>query len=632
MKIFYDINSKFSEFKCSDSDSKKLNFVLSDFKGDFVNFGVLKNFDKYQGYFVCDKDLKLYKSIDEFDFGDNTKFTSVKYNGFFVKRNFEKTIDGNTKEYYDKCYLSSNNCLVHTTTYDDWVNLDLDCREKDDFSTNNRNYYVYHEDRFVIVEYVKLRDDGSEDYRTFLAIGGHGFHTEFIEEWFLKNYEYSKERGTDPGVYVFRPLKFKSDKGMHVIFSSGFSKEEVINNLTNMLDNYNEIYAFNAKTSKTRVTKSFNFDKILNSEVDLAYRLSNNAIYSFCNEFGEDSKLHLGSYAGFFWFSDVWARDELASFNGLILNGEDLIVKKKIMTYINEIDSEGLIARIHKEGSLKSPDAVFWLSKRVLDFIKHLGNRVDEIFSKEELSLIFEKLHLTFNKLFDNFWDYDLNLLRVKNGDSWMDTIDVEFPMDVQVQLLGFIESLFELSRILKFTDSGQQLYVVRDFVTESLREKYFRGGYLYSEPKGDRVSSNIFLAYYFCPNLLSKSEWEEVFDNSIPLLQTSWGGMSSLSKKDNSFVEDYSGENNLSYHNGDSWFWINNMAAIVLDDLNSVKYLDVISGLIQSSTNDILKKGTIGFGSEISSSSEQKPEGCLAQLWSSAFFIEAIDKVFKRK
>ena len=66
-------------------------------------------------------------------------------------------------------------------------------------------------------------------------------------------------------------------------------------------------------------------------------------------------------------------------------------------------------------------------------------------------------------------------------------------------------------------------------------------------------------------------------------------------------------------------------------DDFNEKKYRKEINGLLLSSTKDILELGCIGFGSEISSAKEQKPQGCYAQLWSSASYIEMVDKLFKR-
>ena len=100
------------------------------------------------------------------------------------------------------------------------------------------------------------------------------------------------------------------------------------------------------------------------------------------------------------------------------------------------------------------------------------------------------------------------------------------------------------------------------------------------------------FLAYYFYPDLFLKSDWEIIFDNALMHLRTSWGGISSLSYKDVEFKENYTGENNLSYHRGDSWYWINNIAAIALQDLNNKKYRRDISKLMMTSTYDILKNG----------------------------------------
>lgn len=68
------------------------------------------------------------------------------------------------------------------------------------------------------------------------------------------------------------------------------------------------------------------------------------------------------------------------------------------------------------------------------------------------------------------------------------------------------------------------------------------------------------------------------------------------------------------------------------MHNLNEKKYRSKISKILTNSTKDILKLGTIGFASEISSASSQKAEGCMAQFWSSSTYIEMIDKLFEKE
>jgi len=71
------------------------------------------------------------------------------------------------------------------------------------------------------------------------------------------------------------------------------------------------------------------------------------------------------------------------------------------------------------------------------------------------------------------------------------------------------------------------------------------------------------------------------------------------VDKKIKFFISEHTGENNESYHNGDSWFWINNLAAICLYRLDRKKYKKYIDKIIEASTKEILWQGAIGHHAE---------------------------------
>jgi glycogen debranching enzyme len=213
-----------------------------------------------------------------------------------------------------------------------------------------------------------------------------------------------------------------------------------------------------------------------------------------------------------------------------------------------------------------------------------------------------------------------------------MDTIEVNYPLDIQVQFLEMVSFLVVISQLLNKKKDHEHLKEFEKLLVAKIRNAYLRDGCLFNEPFEDRISSNIFLAYYFYPALLSNEEWEQAFDKALLHLKTQWGGIASLSHKDSRFKQEYTGENNLSYHNGDVWFWLNNYAAIAMNHLNEKKYRKEIAAILRTSTQDILKMGTIGFGSEVSSAKEQRAEGTQAQLWSTSTYLELIDQLFDRE
>jgi len=152
-----------------------------------------------------------------------------------------------------------------------------------------------------------------------------------------------------------------------------------------------------------------------------------------------------------------------------------------------------------------------------------------------------------------------------------------------------------------------------------------------------DVVRPNIFLAYYIYPDLLTQKEWLEVCDNVLPKLWCEWelgegvkgGGLSTIDKTHSLYQPYYTGIDNKSYHRGDSWFWINNIAAISMYRLDKEKYKDHIFKIINSSSQDILYWGFVGYSSELASSGWFKSGGCLCQTWSIATFIELMHEVY---
>lgn len=647
MKIIYDLETQSFAYEQNNKlEISKLNFLLSNNKGDFVNFGVLSNSCKFQGASVYGKNGDVYKFIDEI-LVLGMKSDAVVYGGYFARRDFasdlvesaESEIKDEKKakiveSTFDRFYLGQAGGLVYTIgNFTGDIVIDLDFRKLSDFDIWGREYEVYKKEGIVFVKYNKKRENTIE-YTMYFGVKSVNFSYELLLSWVKKEYSYSKQRNSDFERYVFRLMKVNISENKKLFFGMGFSEEEVIEQITLLEFHKQELVSFD-KNVYLDFVKSEEFSKPLTQNIDLAYKLSSNAIYRFLNKNIGKTEMFEGLYAGYPWFSQVWARDELVALRAFINKGDHLFVKTKLFSYLSNINTEtGCLKRIEQSGSLESFDAVFVLTKRVEDYIFYLEEKgkLDEGLSRAEIEFIYEKLNLVFNKVTTSYWDKEKELLKVKRGDSWMDTIDAWYPLDVEVQFLNFVSVLSILSGMLGKTSEAEHFLDFEELLREKIRTAYFRAGILYNEPFVDNVNSNVFLAYYYCPDLFLRHTWEDIFDKSLKELKTSWGGISSLSKNDKNFQPNYTGENDKSYHMGDSWFWINNVTAIVLNDLNEQKYRREIKDILLSSTKDVLVMGTIGFGSEVSSASEQKAEGCMAQLWSSSTYIEMIDKLFERK
>jgi glycogen debranching enzyme len=87
-------------------------------------------------------------------------------------------------------------------------------------------------------------------------------------------------------------------------------------------------------------------------------------------------------------------------------------------------------------------------------------------------------------------------------------------------------------------------------------------------------------------------------------------------------FLDEDDGEKAKAYHQGDSWYFLNNLLAYSLAKIDFKKFKNFIQKIIESSLTDLLFDGALGWSSEISSAKERKSEGSLVQTWSMASLV----------
>ncbi len=651
MKINYNLANENFSYKNVENEEeiKKLNFLLTNNKGDYLNLGIDKNSCKYNGLNICrSEDMKIFKILDEMIL-ENVKCMDISYNGFKIFKKYSSNLSSNLEVLdenkindnslqndknlcNDSYYLGPTGGVVYEiSNYEGLISFDFDMRELNDFDEWGREYNVYIENGIIIIEFTKKKGD-LEEYKLYAGIKTPNILYEIKNQWVEKEYEYSKKRNSLYKRYVFRAFNLIINDHKKIIISSGFSKEEIFKQINLLEHHQKELEKFDENFVNDFMEQVKLKEVPMPLDYSLSYKLSINAIYKFLNKDLLKSNFE-GSYAGLPWFSQVWVRDELYSLRSFINLEYNTYVKKKLFDYIQNLDENtGKLKRLFVEESLESFDGVFWLAKRFEDFIYHLEKKgeFDKNLNLGELKFAYDKFHNSFKKIIENSWDKDNELIKVDYGDSWMDTIQRDYPLEIQVQFLEFVSVLAQLATLIGKKADAEKYLDFENLFRQKIRDSFWRNEMLYDEKDENKISSNIFLAYYLYPDLFLREDWEKIVDKSLIHLKTNWGGLSSLSNRDSRFKEEYTGENNLSYHHGDSWFWINNISAIVLMDLNEKKYRKEINQIMISSSKDILRMGTIGFASEISSSKEQRAEGCMAQLWSSASYIEMIDKMYK--
>jgi len=195
--------------------------------------------------------------------------------------------------------------------------------------------------------------------------------------------------------------------------------------------------------------------------------------------------------------------------------------------------------------------------------------------------------------------------------------------IEIQALRLNMYKLMYEL------TNEKNYLNLEID-LKEKVRKYLWNGSVLADGLNDFTIRPNIFIASYVYPSLLTNDEWSMCFENILPGLWLSWGGLATIDTGNSLFTGQYSGQDNRSYHRGDSWFWLNNLAAIVFNRVNREKFRPNTEKILEASTEEILWKGAIGNASELSSAKSLESQGCVSQAWSSSMFIELIHELFR--
>jgi glycogen debranching enzyme len=220
--------------------------------------------------------------------------------------------------------------------------------------------------------------------------------------------------------------------------------------------------------------------------------------------------------------------------------------------------------------------------------------------------------------------------LRKRGCTSYNDEGRVGFRVEIQALYYALYDSIIFIERLVKSPFTNEIISEQKRF-TKKFRETFIVNnfsGYLIDgknfENHTDRTfRPNVFLAAYLAPDLLTKKEWNIVFDSHLKNLYLPWGGLSTIGHDNSLYQPTYTGQDNRSYHRGDSWYFVNNIAAIVMDKFGSQKYQTQVRSIEHASARDCVELGFIGHCSEVSSSSFQEAQGSMAQAWSASTFLE---------
>ena len=247
-----------------------------------------------------------------------------------------------------------------------------------------------------------------------------------------------------------------------------------------------------------------------------------------------------------------------------------------------------------------------------------------------------EEIKETFDKSFDSILKYHVQDDLIVNGNlqTWMDTFNEnDFRSGARIEIQAYYLRMFKfgsyISKLLK--SDGKKYEEAEIKMKNKVKKVFFKDGLLadgFTDEVDMTQRPNIFLAYYAYPDLLENKEWESAFDGALDKLWLEWGGLSSIDKENPLFREEYSGQDNQSYHRGDSWYYINNLAALCMHRVNPKKYGKYVTPIVNASKQEMLFSGFLGHSAEISSAKEKSSFGARCQAWSAATFIELMEEL----
>lgn len=484
----------------------------------------------------------------------------------------------------------------------------FDVRGSYDLRKWGKQYRIYEEDGLILVEFVKKTDSTEDDthdeieYKRYMVISGDGLKYKIMDEWVKKDYSYDRERNS-------HPFEWHVFHGLHLV-----AKDFVIAAGKDKAETKKE--AAKVRKNIARLRKKPAVPDIRKKELRYACMHAAKNVNDLSSE--------NGIFAGLPWFFQYWTRDEAISLKSVMLLGNRKQAKSILMRQLMSLGKRGRIPNRLPGTDTGSADATGWMFLRCSEMINDFAGK-DKFFQ----GLVKGQVEKSLKHQYEHYTD-DNRFAVNKPQETWMDSVwggDDRAGARIEIQALRlFMYKLaYELSGKKVFHDLGAEL-------RDKVRKNFWNSRYL-ADGLGDwTIRPNVFIAAYVFPELLTQDEWKKCIRTVLSRLWLRWGGLATIDKKSSLYCSRHTGEAPQSYHRGDSWFWLNNLAAIVMARIDRKYFRKYIDRIVEASTRDILYNGAAGCHSELSSASKQRGEGCVCQAWSSAMFIELLHELYGKK
>ncbi|MBR9690788.1 hypothetical protein GOV08_03835 [Candidatus Woesearchaeota archaeon] len=603
-RVIYDIQEEKIEEEVIEP-----NFLLTNKKGGYF----LDHKDtKYRGLCTLEMQKKawdLLKSVDTLSISQVPSL--IKYHLWGIEKKHGKASE--------KLFFYNNSLMYEVDNYKGNALLTLDIRYIHDFATQGQKYTISEENNFVIVKFKK-----GKEFVRYLAIKSDA-PIKKLNRYKDYRFRFDEKRKSAPFSFpIYEALLFQIKGNCRISISVSKSKEEAMNEA-----NYIYYSHHHLKSQKEKELIILFRKKKISRKIKTAYKCSIKALDDLYVEI-DGLK---GFYAGLPWFFQIWARDEAISLGGLINEKRHDLVKNILLRQTSKILADGRTPNKTPFSALGTADGVGWVFKSFGDVFYSLQRKkqLSNYWNDGEISVVTSRLKDSIEKILRYYVRKNLTINRKK--ETWMDTDVGNDPRDgarieIQALTLNMLKVAKDLCLYIDDPDFTRYEALEKE-MRKKVRSLFFNNGTLYDGHNDPTIRPNVFLAYYIYPELLKRKEWKQVFRNTLFALWLKWGGVSTIDKTNPLFLDEYTGMEDRSYHRGDSWYFVNNIAAMCLHKVDRRLFSRYIKDIVKASTEDILRLGAIGCASELSSAKEQRAEGSISQAWSSSTYVAMINELF---
>ncbi|MBR9692464.1 hypothetical protein GOV07_00875 [Candidatus Woesearchaeota archaeon] len=563
-------------------------FLLTNKHGNFFSLCPEGNITKYNGLIHYDNEREEYaKTIESMSIGE--PISTVINRLTSVERRYENGAA-------DRFWLSSQALHYMLEGYHGELLLDLDMRPVDDGSTDGRNYSVHQDQDALFIRYER---DGYEQY--LVIKGVKNFRP--IGDWQERHYSYDERRNDNSTFWIYRAGAITVDGEISLVITRSTSLENATLRARRTAAHSDDIIAH---------LEEHSFDE-RSIDASLALASLDSLVVKRQGE-------PYGIMAGLPWFRLFWSRDELISL-GALIKAERFSLAKEILTRYYELLDEPLSAH-YPHGGLVAADSLGWLAKRTDQLLNALEERglTSQYFRRLELAHLHDRLAMAVERR-------TASLVRNGPGETWMDAAssgDDRAGARIEIQA-GRLAALSLLGKLAEKT-GRKRVWAKREIeFRDRVKNFFFKDGKLADGFEDETQRPNVYLAYYLYPQLLLPDEWKAAFDYNLSKLWLEWGGLATIDTGHELFHPRYTGAGDESYHRGDSWYWVNALAALCLKHLDCDKWRDTIARLTDGCLDDLRWQGAMGHCSELSSAEPQEWGGTFAQAWSAAMLYELL-------